>query len=212
MFKKTIIFAGLIVLSIEMFAQAPFEGLIKMKEENKTFSETSDIDIYLKNGNARMDINLKTKEYSSILNMYFPKNGEIKMTADVASKKMVYDIPYSSFANSEFSSAFSSEITGQKATYAGYECEEVVVRTQNSLISCWVSKATGIGPSSFPSIILGKGAFSALQKNNIQGIPLKITIKDFAGNVISDQEIVSIQIQSVPDHNFVVPSEYTTAK
>ncbi len=59
----------------------------------------------------------------------------VKMVAESGSGKKLYDIPHSAFANTEFASAFSVEATRPKAHYAGYECEEYVVKTANSVVS-----------------------------------------------------------------------------
>jgi len=205
---KTLFISIFTAASLYASAQTPFQGIITFKGENKTFSETSEIVWSVKEGSSRLDITSHTKEVpNAAYSLYFVKNQpNVQMVADAGTQKKVYDIPYSSFAKSEFSSAYTVEPTGNKATYAGYECEEYIVRTENTIVSCWVSKYTGINPSSFPSVILGKGVFAVLMRNNIQGIPLKITSKDFAGNVISDQEVVSIQTVQVPESTFVVPS------
>lgn len=204
---KTLFISLFAAATLYTSAQTPFQGIITFKGENKTFSETSEIVWSVKEGNSRLDITSHTKEVpSATYSLYFLQNqANVKMTADAGTQKKVYDIPYSSFAKSEFSSAYLVEATGNKAKYAGYECEEYIVKTENTVVSCWVSKYTGINPSSFPSVILGKGVFAVLMRNNIQGIPLKITSKDFAGNVISDQEVVSIQTLQVPESLFTVP-------
>lgn len=195
--------------SVYASAQAQFEGVIKFKGENKTYSETSEMDWYLKNGDSRLDITSHTKEANANMNIFLVQGeGSAKMTSEGNGKKMIYDVPYSAFANAEFSSAFSADATGKKATYAGHECEEYIVKTANSVVSCWVSKTTGITPASFPSIIVGRGVFSILLRNGIQGIPLKITSKDFAGNIIQDTEVVSIQASALPASTFVIPSGY----
>lgn len=190
-------------------AQAQFEGVIKFKGENKTFSETSEMDWFMKSGDSRLDIKSYTKEATANMSIYLLQ-GEpsAKMTSEGGGKKLIYDVPYSSFANSEFSTAFSVEATGKKANYAGYECEEYIVKTSNSVVTCWISKATGVPASSFPPIIVGRGVFSILLKNNIQGIPMKITFKDFAGNIIQDTEIVSIQASALPASTFTIPVGY----
>lgn len=192
-------------------AQTQFQGVIKFKGENKTFSETSELDWYLKDGNSKLDIKSVTKEANTGFSIYLVQGQPTaQMVAEGGNgQKLVYDIPYSNFANAEFSTAFSAEPTGKKGTYAGYECEEYIVKTANSVVSCWVSKFTGINPSSFPSVILGRGVFSILQRNGVQGIPLKITSRDFAGNVITDHEVVSIQATPVADNTFVVPAGLT---
>ena len=211
MLKQLFIFA-LSASFIHAAAQAPFQGVIKFKGENKTLSETSDVDWFVKDGNSRLDIKSVTKEAKADMSIYFVQGQDgVKMVGDGSEGKVVYNIPYSAFANTEFSSAFSAEATGKKASYAGFECEEYIVTTSTSVVSCWVSKSTGISPASFPSIILGRGVFSVLQRNGVQGIPLKITSKDFAGNIISDQEVVSIQASSVPENTFVIPAGYTKA-
>lgn len=195
--------------SVYVSAQAPFQGTLTFKGENKSISETTEVVWQVKDGNSRLDITSNTAAAPNVqYSLYFVQGqNAVKMVAESgAGGKKVYDIPYSAFANGEFTTAFSVEATGQKGRYAGYDCEEYVVKTANTVVSCWVSNATGINPSSFPSIVLGRGVFSALQRNGIQGIPLKIVSKDFAGNVVSDQELVSIQVQAVPDNVFVVPS------
>lgn len=194
-------------------AQTQFQGVIKFKGENNTYGEKSELDWYLKDGNSKLDIRSNTKDANAAFSIFFTQGQPtVQMTGDgEGGKKLVFDIPYSSFANTEFSSAFSVEATGKKATFAGYECEEYIVKTAETEVSCWLSKTTGIAPSSFPSVILGRGVFSILQRNGIQGIPLKITSRDFAGNVISDNEVVSIQASSVPDNAFIVPAGYEKA-
>ena len=214
MFKSFLIVSSLAVSVIGAAAQAPFQGTITFKGENKTISETSEVQWSVKDGNSRLDITSHTKEApSASYSLYFVQGQEgVKMTADGGNgKKVIYDVPYSAFANTEFTSAFSVEATGQKATYAGFECEEYVVKTANTVVSCWVSKSTGISTASFPSVIIGRGVFSILQRNGVQGIPLKIVSKDFAGNVILDQEVVSIQAGPVQDNTFVIPAGYQKA-
>lgn len=191
---------------IASYAQAPFQGTIQFKAENKAISETSTINWLVKEGNSRLDIRSNTPETQSEMSLYFIKGkGDVKMVSTDQGKQMVYDIPYASFANTEFSSAFSAEATGNKGNYAGFNSDEYIIQTANGTVSCWVSNATGIAPSSFPSVILGRGVFSVLQRNNIQGIPVKITTKDFAGNVVLDQEMISVQAGSLGDNLFVVP-------
>lgn len=194
--------------SVYVSAQAPFQGTLTFKGENKSISETSEVVWQVKEGNSRLDITSHTSAAPNVAySLYFVQGqNAVKMVAESGSGKKLYDIPYASFANAEFSTAFSVEATGQKGRYAGYDCEEYVVKTANSVVSCWVSNATGINPNSFPSIVVGRGVFSVLQKNGVQGIPLKIVSKDFAGNIIFEQELTSIQAQPVPDNAFVVPS------
>lgn len=205
---KPLFISLLTATSVYVSAQAPFQGTLTFKGENKSISETSEVVWQVKDGNSRLDITSHTAAAPNVqYSLYFVQGqAAVKMVAESGSGKKLYDIPHSAFANAEFSSAFSVEATGQKARYAGYECEEYVVKTANSVVSCWVSNATGINPNSFPSIVVGRGVFSVLQRNGIQGIPLKIVSKDFAGNVISDQELVSIQAQPIPENTFVVPS------
>lgn len=193
-------------------AQAPFEGIIQFKGETNAIGEKSTVEWIAKNGDSRLNINSFTKDVNSSYSLYFVQGQSgVKMTADGNGKKLVYDVPYSAFANTEFASAFSAEATGQKANIAGYECEEYTVKTSSSVVSCWVSKTTGIHPASFPSVVLGRGVFAVLQRNGVQGIPLKITSRDFAGNVISEQEVVSIQASAVPDQTFAIPAGYEKA-
>ncbi len=187
-------------------AQAPFQGLIRFKAENKAIGETSEISWYLKNGNSRLDIRSKTAEAQAEMSLVFVKgSAEAKLISTDNGKTVVYPVPYSSFANNDFSGAFGLEATGQKSTFAGFECEEYTMQTANGTVSCWVSKTTGISPASFPSVILGRGIFSVLMQNGIQGIPVKITSKDFAGNVVLDQEMISAEPMNVSDDRFSVP-------
>lgn len=206
---KPFIISLLTVGSVYVSAQTPFQGTLTFKAENKSISETSEVVWQVKEGNSRLDITSHTAAAPNVTYTLFFVQGQnaVKMVAESGPEgKKVYDIPHSSFANTEFSTAFSVEATGQKGNYAGYACEEYVVKTANSVVSCWVSNATGINPASFPSVVLGRGVFSVLQRNGIQGIPLKIVSKDFAGNIISEQELTSVQAQPVPDNAFVVPS------
>lgn len=206
---KPFIISLLTIGSVYVSAQTHFQGTLTFKGENKSISETSEVVWQVKEGNSRLDIKSHTAAAPNVeYSLYFVQGqSAVKMVAESgAGGKKVYDIPHSAFANAEFSTAFSVEATGQKGRYAGYECEEYLVKTANTVVSCWVSNATGINPSSFPSIVVGRGVFAVLQRNGVQGIPLKIVSKDFSGNVISDQELTSIQAQAVPDNVFVVPS------
>jgi hypothetical protein len=205
MFKSFIIASLFMATSTVALAQAPFEGIIKFKGENKSISETSEVDWLVKGGKSRLDITSHTAEVPNMkTNLYFVQGGVKMQAEDGKGGRAIYDIPYAAFANSDFSTAFSVENTGKKARYANYECEEYVVRTTNSEVSCWVSLSTGINPSSFPSVVLGRGVFSVLQKNGVQGIPLKMTTKDFGGNITTDMEVISIQAASVSDNEFNV--------
>lgn len=195
-----------VILFTAVSAQAHFEGLIRFKAENKAIGEKSEIDWYLKNGNSRLDIRSKTAETDAQMSILLLKGAaEAKLIGTDNGKTVIYPVPYASFANSEFSGAFGLEATGQKTVLAGFECEEFSMHTANGSVSCWVSKNTGISPVSFPPVIVGRGIFSVLMQNGVQGIPVKIISSDFAGNIILSQEMISVEPMSLSDEKFLVP-------
>lgn len=205
--RKLLIISAITACMSQAFAQAPFEGVLTFKAENKTISETSTVNWFVKGGNSMLEINSVTKEANANMSLYFVKgqNG-VKMVSQADGGTAVYDVPYSAFAKTDFSDAFSVEATGNKGNYGGFACEEYLIQTPEATVNCWVSNATGVSSASFPAIVLGKGIFAVLQRNGIQGIPVKIVSKDYAGNIILDQELVSVQATPVADAKFVVPA------
>lgn len=206
--KQFLSLATFVLAAQVMLAQAPFQGVLKFRGENTSNAEKSELDWYVKNGNSRLDIRSNTPEVKSAFSLYMLQGvATVKMYGDDGKGgKTTFDIPYSSFANSDFSTAFSAEATRKKSNVAGFECEEYIVKTSEAVATCWVSKTTGINPSGFPAVVLGRGIFAVLQRNGINGIPLKITLKDFTGNLILEQEVLSIEARELPDSFFTLPN------
>ena len=188
-------------------AQAPFEGIIRFKTENKAIAETAEVTWFLKNGNSRLDIRSNTPDTKAEMSLYFPKGAaQASMVSTDNGKTTVYPLPYSAFADADFSKAFGATATGRTETVAGFTCEEYTMQTAEGSISCLVSRESGISAGSFPSVILGRGIFGALMQSGVQGIPLKIVSRDFSGNIVLDQEVISVEPGSVSDTRFAVPS------
>lgn len=204
MSKKFIIAsAALFLFGFQSRAQV-FEGVVRFKAENRALSETSEIDWYSKGKESRLDINSHTPQLPNFpMSLYFIQGqSDVQMLMD----KKIYSIPFSAFETPELATAFAVEPTGQKGRYAGYDCEEYIIRSNNAETSCWISQTTGISPAtSLPPVLSGRGVFAALQRNGVQGFPLKITHRDLAGNVLSDQETISIEPRKL-SNELSVPS------
>ncbi len=187
-------------------AQAPFEGMIRFKTENKAIAETAEVNWHLKNGNSRLDIQSTTPDTKADMSIYFPVGAaQASMVSTDNGTPVVYPLPYSAFADADFSKAFGATATGRKETVAGFPCEEYALQTAEGTITCLVSRETGISAGSFPPVILGRGIFGALMQSGVQGIPLKMVSRDFSGNVVLHQEVLSVEPGTVSDDRFVVP-------
>ncbi len=192
--KKIFLHIVIIFTSVIFVNSQEFTGIVQFQNENFEAGEKSNITCYLKSPLCKMDISSTSKEGSTQYTLYFDDtNSDVIMIA--GGNKTI--IPSSSITeNKHLQNIFYATNKESQLNIAGFNCNEVQLKTTTSAIQCYVTNELDIN---FPLLLNTHGIINALKENNIKGIPLNIEVKDLSGKNLFNQNIVSVERKNLND-------------
>lgn len=195
--KKIIyIYVFILVYSSTVIAQS-FTGIIQFETENFEAGEKSTITCYIKPSKCKMEIQSIVAEGSTSYTLYFDdQKSDVIMIS--AGNKLV--IPGSSITENKYlQNIWSSNETGRTLNIAGFESKETTLRTNTSIITCYVANELN---AVFPNSIYSKGIIQAVRGIQLSGTPVSIEVKDLNGKSLFTQKITSVSSQNLNDNIF----------
>jgi hypothetical protein len=208
---------GLVLIlatTASVFAQAAFEGEIRVTTSNKDLNETATVTWLMKGGNNKLVFNTVTKGEPYTYTIIIPANSiNAVMLTEVQGKKARYDIPLSSMNNAALAIYYKFTETGVTESVIGYTTTQVVIEAPGTTTTCKVAEVKGLKVADFPLMFKMGGVMKAFADKNYNGIPLSIsTLDSRTGELKFTQNIVSITPRAIGDNEFVIGAEWVTPK
>lgn len=192
-----------LILTATYFAQAPFEGKVKIEvsEEGKKHL----IDYMVKGQLFRIEM----KDLAEAGAMIFDSQSK-KMLIVMPEQKMYMEMPldYSDVESYFDDESYENKIkmTGEKKTIHGYECEKWIVEDDGNTAEAWVTDE--LGGFMLMGNPMGENGSDWKSKLNAQNyFPMQVNIFK-AGKLINTVEVVDIKPQKLDNSLFSAPSGY----
>lgn len=203
-----------VLVATVTFAQAAFEGEIRVTTSNKDLNETATVTWLMKGGNNKLVFNTVTKGEPYTYTIIIPANSiNAVMLTEVQGKKARYDIPLSSMNNPALAIYYKFTETGLVENAIGYTTTQVVIEAPGTTTTCKVAEVKGLKVADFPLFFKMGGVMKAFADKNYNGIPLSIsTLDSRTGEVKFTQNIESITPRAIGDNEFVIGAEWVTPK
>ena len=206
----------LLLITNNLFAQASFEGIVKIKMTGD--SESFFMDYFIKDDNVRMEINEEEK-------VVFIKSGEKSLILMLEDKTfmdlnnpMFSQMPGMSNMKDDDNSSETFDInkykTGKTQDLLGFECEQWIIKDdeEDAEVEAWVTDELGnfmmmispMGGSASPgwsSSFKNKGFF-----------PMLVITKDEDGEETSKFEVVNVDQKSLNTDLFSAPPDFEELK
>ncbi|TVR77754.1 MAG: DUF4412 domain-containing protein [Chitinophagaceae bacterium] len=203
--KKSILtFWCVLMASVQLFA---FEGVIKLKMENKELNEIATVEWYIKGGSHAMYFNSQMEDGAYAYKMIIKEGkSEMIMVSEVEGETNITRIPLSAL-NAEHGGWALAEIskTGKTLEMAGKEAQNYRIKSSEAIANCWIADIEELKDINLPVVFSSGGLLMLLENNNISGFPMKLEVYDANAQRLYYQEITSIENKEVSVSKFATP-------
>lgn len=196
--KKIIIgFVLVLAITCKINAQA-FIGILSIETENIEIGEKANITCYVKFPYCKMEINSSTKEGAASYTLYFNDQSSDMVMVSSGTKTIVpmANIP----SNKYLENILVAVSTMRSQNIAGYNCNEINLKSTNAVIQCLVAPELDI---TLPNMLINRGVMRALKESSIKGTPLEIKVNDLSNKLVFSQKITSVSAQALNDNIFI---------
>lgn len=196
--KKIIIgFVLVLAITCKINAQA-FTGILTIETENVEIGEKANITCYVKFPYCKMEINSSTKEGSASYTLYFNDQRSDMVMISSGTKTIV---PMANIPSNKYLENILIAVSTMKSqNIAGYNCNEINLKSTNAVIQCSVAPELEIN---LPNMLMNGGVMKALKEASIKGTPLSIIVYDLSNKLVFSQKITSVSAQTLNDNIFM---------
>ncbi|MCF8256306.1 MAG: DUF4412 domain-containing protein [Flavobacteriales bacterium] len=180
----------LMLLSVAVFAQGAFEGVITMTTTNAEIKETTEVTWYLKGERSRMDMRSTTPDYTTEYALISDAKG-----MDMVAQGQVTPVPASEIHTSNATMTLLEESKGQRVN--GFDCIKRTYTDGTNDITYWLATGTGIGFNDLPLFLRRN-----MPRLDPDQFPVKMEKRDAEGRVLMTQDVASVRTQIVEDRLF----------
>lgn len=182
-----------ISISVSVFAQSGFEGVITYNTTNASIKEKATVTWYHKNGNNLMEFDSKAGDEIMKYEMIMDSNSEtVYLKANGGGQEISGIQPEEIYTAATF-------VRKMQTKEGDYECEMLMFKSNGNDLTYWVTNDVGLSYKALPK----------LMRNNMpkmagisDGFPLKMELRDMNGNLLRSQEVISVEKKPVDDSKF----------
>lgn len=187
---KKFILLPLMLLSVAVFAQGAFEGVITMTTTNVEIKETTAVTWYLKGEHSRMEMRSTTPDYTTDYVLISDEKG-----MDMVAEGQVTSVPASALRTTNATMTVLDESKGHRVN--GFDCIKRTYTDGTHDITYWLATGTGIGFSDLPLFLRRN-----MPRLDAGHFPVKMEKRDAEGNVLMTQDVASVSRQKVEETLF----------
>lgn len=128
-------------------------------------------------------------------------------------KKSYFAVPVSKIETpKEFTaSRVTVTKTGEVKEVAGFKCEKIVMKTNQTETEMWVTKEVKVEFYRYIAFFRSSYELLALNEEKIKGFPISSVTRDLNGAVVSSFETISAKASDISATEFKVPADFERA-
>lgn len=128
-------------------------------------------------------------------------------------KKSYFAVPTSKIETpKEFTaSRVSVTKTGEIKELAGFKCEKIIMKTNQTETEMWVTKDVKVEFYRYIAFFRSSYELLALNEEKIKGFPISSVTRDLSGTVLSSYETISAKTADISTTEFKVPADFERA-
>jgi hypothetical protein len=187
---KKLLLLPLMLLSVTMFAQGAFEGVITMTTTNAEIGETTQVKWALKGDRSRMDMQSSAEGQNTEYAIISDAKG-----IDMVAQGQVTPIPPASLRSSTPTLTLLDESEGHVVN--GHKCVKRVYSDGKDDVTYWLADSLGISQSDLPMFLR-----RSMPRFESGLFPVRMEKRDMEGKVLMTQEVLAVTPQKVDDSLF----------
>ncbi|MFC2175485.1 hypothetical protein ACFLR1_00770 [Bacteroidota bacterium] len=169
--------------------QNSFEGVVELSGTDKAGTLGSML-WYFKDGSSRIDISNNTKDGAYTVSFIVDSQG-----MDFIGFGRVVPVPKESIKPS--GGKLTLLMQGAPVEVNGYECVPTVYSNGEGTVTYWFTDKSPLKFEDLPAVLL-----SNIPAVAVSSFPMKVEVKNGAGEIISSQEVIAINATSVDASRF----------
>lgn len=187
---KKLTLLPLMLLSVAVFSQGAFEGVITMTTTNAEIQETTAVTWYLKGERSRMEMRSTTPDYTTDYALISDEKG-----IDMVAEGQVTPVPTTALRTTNTTMTVLDESKGHSVN--GYDCIKRTYTDGTNDVTYWLATSTGIGFSDLPLFLRRN-----MPRLDAGHFPVKMEKRDAEGKVLMTQDVASVRKQKVEETMF----------